>query len=174
MKEHNQSVLAGRVLAEMHRLCGQRPGAALALGFSGGMDSVVLLEGLLRSGFRPLCLHVNHGWRARAGLADEQWVRRWCRSRGLKLEVKRLGAVVKRTECEARKARWAFFNRMAARHGFKNLCLAHHADDRVETFFLQLLRGAGPEGLAGLREQRQIEGLNVLRPLLAFTKKELA
>ena len=146
---------------------------APALGFSGGMDSVVLAEALCRCGFRPLCLHVNHGWRAKASTEDEQWVRCWCRDRGLKLDVKRLGVGVKRTEGEARKGRWAFFRKMTVKHGLTSLYLAHHADDRVETFFLQLLRGAGPEGLAGLREQRQIEGLTVLRPLLAFTKKEL-
>ena len=173
MKVHIQSVLTRQVLEETKRLCNQVPGNALALGFSGGMDSVVLAEALLRIGLKPLCLHINHGWRAKASRADEEWVRVWCRARGLKLEVKRLGAGVKRTEGEARKARWSFFRKMADKHGFGNLCLAHHADDRVETFFLQLLRGAGPDGLAGLREQRQIEGLNVLRPLLSFTKKEL-
>ncbi|MDD5262981.1 MAG: tRNA lysidine(34) synthetase TilS [Methylacidiphilales bacterium] len=171
MKIQNQAISEKKLLDAVASVCSKAPD--LALGLSGGLDSILLAESLLRLGLAPLCLHVNHGWRGRQSDADERWVRRWCREHGLKLLVKRLGRKVPRSEGEARKARWDFFNRAASRHGFRNLCLAHHADDQVETFFLQLLRGAGPEGLAGLREKRRIGSLTVLRPLLCFSKNEL-
>ena len=171
MKHKDHAVLEKKLLQEVERLC--RSIDNPALGFSGGMDSVVLAEALLRLGRKPYCLHVNHRWRGEESEADERWVREWCRERKLKLAVRRPGRGIPRTEGAARTERMDFFRKTAEKHGIGAVFLAHHGDDHVETFFLQLLRGAGPEGLAGLHERRVIGGLTFLRPLLGFTKEEL-
>ncbi len=124
--------------------------ARIAVGLSGGIDSVVLLH-VLRSGLRLgsqriSAIHVNHQISAKAG----SWAthcRRYCRALGVALKVAKV--VVPRgnsTEAAARKARLAVFAETAA----DVVALAHHRDDQAETLMLQLLRGAGPRGLAGM------------------------
>ncbi|MDR1146692.1 MAG: tRNA lysidine(34) synthetase TilS [Verrucomicrobiales bacterium] len=171
VKGHNIADLERRALAAVARACPPTVPAAVAV--SGGVDSLTLAEALRRLGRAPLCLHVNHGWRGRASDGDEQFVRAWCRARGLALTVKRLPARTPRTEAAARAARLTFFRQALRRRKLRSLLLAHHADDLVETFFLQLLRGAGPAGLAALTVRRELDGVEMVRPLLAFTKREL-
>jgi tRNA(Ile)-lysidine synthetase-like protein len=163
--------LERRVLAAVGRLCPAK--GRIGLGVSGGLDSMVLAEALRRSGLQPLCLHVNHGWRGKQSDGDAQFVENWCRKQQFPFVCKTLTAKVPRTEAAAREARWQFFFAMLKKRRITVLLLAHHADDLVETFLLQLLRGAGPDGLAGLQESREMDGVKVLRPLLAFSKKEL-
>jgi len=163
--------LEWRVLAAVARLCPPRGG--LGLGVSGGLDSMVLAEALRRLGKEPLCLHVNHGWRGRQSDGDGKFVEGWCRKQRFPFVAKVLTTGVPRTEAAAREARWRFFTATLKKRKIRTLLLAHHADDLVETFLLQLLRGAGPDGLAGLQECRELDGIRVLRPLLAFGKKEL-
>ena len=159
--------LERRVLAAVEKLC------PAALAVSGGLDSMVLAEALRRLGRTTLCLHVNHGWRGKESDGDEEFVRRWCAAHGFDFAVRTLTAKTPRTEAAARAARWQFFTATLKRRKIKTLLLAHQANDLVETFFLQLLRGAGPDGLAGLQERREMDGITVLRPLLAFSRAEL-
>ena len=80
-------------------------------------------------------------------------------------------------ETAAREARYAFFAKAAKRHRCHTIFLAHHADDLVETFLLNLTRGAGLTGLAGMRDvsSRQIDGvdLTILRPLLSVWRSDI-
>jgi tRNA(Ile)-lysidine synthase len=79
-------------------------------------------------------------------------------------------------EMAARQCRHQFFARLAAKLGIRKIALAHHADDQVELFFLRLLRGAGPEGLAGMPEMSPSPvdpSLTIIRPLIETTKEEL-
>lgn len=161
--------LERRVLAAVDQLCPSR----LAVAVSGGVDSLALAEALRRLGRKPLVLHVNHGWRGRQSNRDEQFARDWCAGHGLPFASTTLTVTTPRTEAAARVARWRFFTAELRRRKIKTLMLAHHADDLVETFFLQLLRGAGPDGLASLTMQRHMDGIELLRPLLAFGKGEL-
>jgi tRNA(Ile)-lysidine synthase len=169
-----QNKIAGlerRVLAAVEGICPVR--GRLALAVSGGLDSMLLAAALRRLGKSPLCLHVNHGWRGKQSDGDEKFVARWCKRQGLDFVARTLTAKVPRTEAAARDARRCFFSVTLKRRKIRTLLLAHHADDLVETFFLQLLRGAGPDGLASLPERRILDGIAVLRPLLAFSKAEL-
>jgi len=170
-KRPELDLLQKRLMAVCRHLCPAEGG--LALGLSGGMDSLLLAELLCRAGIRPLLLHFNHGWRGRESDRDEAWVKAWAGRHGLKLKTGRAGARVKKSEGAAREARWNFFRKSLAAAKIKHLLLAHHGDDLVETFWLQLLRGAGPEGLAGLEELRVIQGITVLRPLLGCRRAEL-
>jgi tRNA(Ile)-lysidine synthetase-like protein len=142
----------------------------LLVAVSGGVDSVALLEALVRTGHKPVVLHVDHGWRAES--ADEaRMVRALARQHGLKIIVGKVRAT-KRTESTARAARYAFFAQAAKKSGLRDLVLAHHADDQVETFLLQLLRGAGSGG-RGMEAHARHGRLVLHRPWLALWKKEI-
>jgi tRNA(Ile)-lysidine synthetase-like protein len=137
---------------------------------SGGVDSVALLEALVRSGRKPIVLHVDHGWRAESKM-EAKSVAALAKKHGLKIATARLRAG-KKTETAARAARYAFFARAAKKFGRRDLVLAHHADDQVETFLLQLFRGAG-SGARGMEERSARDGLVLHRPWLALWKKEI-
>lgn len=143
-------------------------GARMVIGLSGGIDSVVLLHVLVRalrlSPQRISAIHVNHQLSPHAA----QWAafcRRRCRELGIRLRVARVD--VRRgnsTEAAAREARRAVF----AVSGADVILLAHNRDDQAETLLLQLLRGAGPRGLAAMPQYRPAEPPlpALLRPLL--------
>jgi tRNA(Ile)-lysidine synthase len=80
-------------------------------------------------------------------------------------------------ETAGREARYSFFAKAAKRHRCHTMFLAHHADDLVETFLLNLIRGAGPTGLAGMREvsSRHFDGvdLTIVRPLLSVWRTDI-
>ncbi|MEM9398790.1 MAG: tRNA lysidine(34) synthetase TilS [Verrucomicrobiota bacterium] len=145
----------------------------LACCVSGGMDSMVMLESCLRHQVPIHVFHFNHRWRGKASDADADFIRQTCEKWKIPLTMGEACTVGPTSEGEARDARWKFFLQSAAELNIAALCTAHHADDQVETFLLQLLRGAGPEGLASLTHEKKREGILILRPLLPFTKAEL-
>lgn len=148
----------------------------LVLGFSGGIDSMVLLHVLVRGLRMPpgrlSAIHVNHQLNARA--ADwAAFCRRHCRELGIRLKVVKVA--VKRgnsTEAAARTARYRAF----AGSGGGIVVLAHNRDDQAETVLLQLLRGAGPRGLAAMPVFRSAvrDMPAVLRPLLDVPRSMIA
>jgi tRNA(Ile)-lysidine synthase len=144
----------------------------LLVGVSGGVDSVALLHALVATGRKPVVLHLDHGWRAESK-ADAEWVRKLAQ----KYRLKFIGARMRVTargprETDARIARYAFFAKVARRLKIPHLVLAHHADDQVETFLLQLLRGAGASG-RGMDPMSDRNGLILHRPWLGIWKKEI-
>lgn len=152
-------------------------GSAMCVGFSGGLDSTVLLEILaehLSPGYKVSAMHVNHGLSPNA----EQWVRfceRFCANHGVPLAVQSVrvnAASPEGVEAAARTARYAAF---AARPE-PYLVLAHHLDDQAETVLLQLLRGTGLKGIAAMPELRAMRGtgFQVFRPLLDYSRAQLA
>jgi tRNA(Ile)-lysidine synthase len=122
----------------------------IAVGLSGGVDSIVLLH-LLRRGLRlpPArisAIHVNHQISAHAA-AWATHCRRYCRDLGVKLEVAKVEVPRgNSTEAAARAAR----HRVFAACNADVVALAHNRDDQAETLLLQLLRGAGPRGLSAM------------------------
>ncbi len=145
---------------------------SLLIGVSGGVDSVALLHALAATGCKPVVLHFDHGWRAESG-ADAEWVRGLARKLGLKFVGGKMRAAKKGPrEAEARAARYAFFAKVARRLGIRDLVLAHHADDQVETFLMQLLRGSGAAG-RGMDAVSTRDGLVLHRPWLGVWKKEI-
>ena len=144
----------------------------LLIGVSGGVDSVALLHALAATGRRPVVLHFDHGWRAESG-ADAEWVRGLARKLELKFVGGKMRAAAKgRREAEARAARYAFFAQATKRLDTPHLVLAHHADDQVETFLMQLLRGSGAAG-RGMDAVSARDGLVLHRPWLSVWKKEI-
>jgi tRNA(Ile)-lysidine synthase len=154
-------------------------GTPALVGISGGRDSVALLHWLHDRGHRRLiACHLDHGLRAESR-EDARFVARFARELGCLCVVSRanVGALAKRrklsVETAARAARLEFFERCARKHGTTRVFLAHHADDQVETFLFNLLRGAGTGGLAGMASVTTIGGLTMARPLLGVWREEI-
>lgn len=126
------------------------PGSRIAIGLSGGIDSVVLLDALSRVAprrrWRLSAIHVDHQLQDGSG-AWARFCRRLCRDAGVPLRVAHVEVGQGSVEAAARAARYGVLLR--ARAGY--LALAHHQDDQAETVLLHLARGAGLRGLAGMR-----------------------
>jgi len=147
------------------------------VGFSGGVDSTVLLHLLQQwcaanPGSPPLgAIHINHGMQSAAA----HWQRHCavvCRSLQLPLITCTASVHAKGSgEAAARTARYRAFQEQLPPGAV--LFLGHHLDDQVETFFLRLLRGAGVEGLAAMPRRRSLGEALLLRPLLDYTRREL-
>ena len=160
-----------RVVESVHRQI--LPRARIAVGLSGGADSVVLAEALFRLGAKPVLLHFNHRWRGRTAEADARWAQAWGKKRKLGVVIGRAARAGRTGEGEAREARWKFFERAVRSEKRNQLWLAHQSDDQAETVLMQLLRGAGPEGLAGMGEVSERSSYRLVRPLLGFSREEI-
>jgi tRNA(Ile)-lysidine synthase len=147
------------------------------------VDSTALLHALVQEGFRKITvLHLNHGLRGAAGAADAAFVKRLAGRIGVpfltaRADVAALARERKLSiETAARQARYAFFAQAARQTRCRTLVLAHHADDQVETFLFNLLRGGG-SGLGGMRPRtvREIDGakMEILRPWLGIWRSEI-
>jgi tRNA(Ile)-lysidine synthase len=159
-----------------------RPDERYLIGVSGGRDSVALLHWLTSLGYKRLIVsHLNHRLRGRSSDADARFVERLAikYQTDFELDSADVRALAKKMSIEtaAREARYSFFARAAKRRRCHIIFLAHHADDLVETFLLNLIRGAGLTGLGAMRDvsNRQIHGvdLTILRPLLSIWRKEI-
>jgi tRNA(Ile)-lysidine synthase len=153
------------------------PGAHLALGLSGGMDSVALLSALsgLAAGMRfsLRAVHVNHGISPNAASWAE-FCAELCARLSVPLQVEAVDIGPYRDlglEAAARKARYEVFSRIDADF----VVLAQHRDDQAETLLLRLLRGAGLRGLAAMSPSRALAGsrARLLRPLLDVPRAEI-
>jgi tRNA(Ile)-lysidine synthase len=154
------------------------------VGVSGGRDSVSLLHWLAELGYHKLIVcHLNHQLRGRSSQTDARFVEKLAEKYdvGFDLGLADVRALAKRknmsTETAAREARYAFFAETARRRNCRTIFVAHHADDLVETFLINLFRGTGNAGLAAMREilTRRINGvdLTIARPFLSVWRKEI-
>ena len=148
---------------------------AFEVGLSGGVDSVVLLDLLVRlrseRGLTLSAVHVHHGLSPQADV----WVdhcRRLCRGWAVPLRVATVRVEVmggESLEAVARQHRYRVYGEASA----GVVALAHHQDDQAETVLLQLLRGAGPKGVAAMPLLRRHDGRWLWRPLLGISRAEI-
>ncbi|KVO93330.1 tRNA lysidine(34) synthetase TilS [Burkholderia ubonensis] len=154
-------------------------GARIAIAYSGGLDSSVLLDAAVRvaGASRCIALHVHHGLSANA----DAWAAHAAASAAklgvafdsMRVDVPRnSGAGI---EASARESRYAALDAMCERHGAAVLWLAQHADDQAETVLLQLLRGAGIAGIAAMAPRYRPAAARVerVRPLLRLLRAQL-
>lgn len=156
--------------------CGVMPDQKILLAVSGGVDSMVLLHLMHKSGFSIMAAHVNFGLRKAESDRDEKFVRDWCKQLGIELKVKRfntlsisknLGLSIQET---ARTLRYQWFEQIRQDKSCDYIATAHHSDDETETFFINLLRGTG---LAGLCSIPVVNG-KIIRPILFATRNEIS
>ncbi len=154
-------------------------GSLVLCAVSGGIDSICLLHLLWtqapRQGFSVAAAHYNHHLRGEESDRDQEFVRTWCRDRGIPLTIG--GGDVAQAASEqglgieetARRMRYSFLLETAQRIGAQSVATAHTADDNAETVLLHLIRGAGTQGLCGIPPQRG----RIIRPLLNCTRAEI-
>lgn len=151
------------------------PGETVGVALSGGADSVALAHILanLRAalGVRVVLLHFEHGIRGGASVSDMKFCKRFAEHLGLELAIERANVPELRetgesVEMAARRLRYDFFSRA----NVDKIALGHHRDDLCETVIMNLTRGSGISGLAGIRYMR--DG-RYIRPLLDVTKREI-
>lgn len=146
----------------------------LLLGFSGGVDSRVLFEFCLRSGVQFGVVHLDHNLRQNSR-ADSEFVADLCTQNQIQCFL--VSAPVRAfaqewktgLEDAGRRVRRAIFTQMAENFGYDYVLLAHQADDQLETILLNLKRGTGVHGLAGMREFSGI----FWRPMLEIPREKI-
>lgn len=143
--------------------------------FSGGADSMALLHCMQSFDQVDLVLHFNHHLRAKESDKDEQFCRGYCELNKLPLKVVHLDLESARQASEgdeqlARRLRLAYLEKNYASW---NIYLAHHQDDVQESFFMRAMRGANSSGLCALRPERQVGELQLIRPLLEYSREQL-
>jgi tRNA(Ile)-lysidine synthase len=167
----------------LRRRPARRPPLKAVVGYSGGRDSTALLHVMTRfasqraSGLHEVvAVHVHHGISRDA----DEWLFH-CEREAAALGVRFIGrrVSVKRAgrglEAAAREARYEALAEVAAEERARVVCCAHHRDDRLETFLMQWMRGAGLEGLAAFAPARAFANGEVLlvRPFIDVTRAEI-
>ena len=157
---------AVRSTAERYGMALGRP---LAL-VSGGPDSVALLRALVELGGEPAVLHVDHGLRGEESREDAEFVLELCRKLDVRCEVWRLRLEEgPNLQERARDERYRLAEEVANELGLQTVAVGHTADDVAETVLLNLARGAGLRGLAGIPPVRG----EICRPLIERTREEI-
>ena len=156
--------------------CASLQGAKrLLVAVSGGPDSVVLLDALHREGFFVVIAHCNFHLRGDASNEDAEFVKSlaakyqvpYCL---IDFDTEKVAEERKISiEMAARDLRYEWFEQMAAEYNCDLIAVAHNADDTVETFFLNLTRGSGLQGLSGMAQLRG----KIVRPLLKVSRKQI-
>jgi tRNA(Ile)-lysidine synthase len=150
-------------------------GRKILLAISGGIDSMVLLNLLSHLNIDLYLAHCNFNLRGQASADDQSLVQSEAKSYDYPLHLKQFDTshYADQHKCSiqmaARELRYSWFDELLNKNGYDYLVTAHHADDNLETFFINLSRGTGIEGLTGIPEKAD----RILRPLLPFGKEEI-
>ena len=150
-------------------------GDKLVLALSGGIDSMVLADLLLKAKVEFVVAHCNFHLRSEESDGDEKFVRDYADRNGIRYFVKHFDTEKYASEngisieMAARDLRYAWFEQLRQQLGYNKIAVAHHADDQAETFFINLLRGAGLRGLKGMLPQNGI----IIRPLLWASREKI-
>ena len=150
-------------------------GDRLVLALSGGVDSMVLADLLLKTKVDFVVAHCNFHLRGEESDGDERFVREFVKRNNLKFFVKHFDTETfakeqgVSIEMAARDLRYAWFEELRRQLDYDKIAVAHHADDQAETFFINLLRGAGLRGLKGMQPQNGF----IIRPLLWASREQI-
>lgn len=152
----------------------------ILVALSGGPDSICLLH-ILNSLKDEMNLdigaaHVNHMLRGQDALADEEYVKKTCEELKIPCYIERIDIdkISKEKgishEMAGREERYKFFDKVKMEKGYNKIAIAHNANDQAETVIMRMMRGAGLEGLCGIRAQR---GQDIIRPILCLKRQEI-
>ena len=150
-------------------------GKKLLVAISGGIDSVVLTHLLSNLNYGISLAHCNFKLRAEESDADELFVKNLSKKMNIKtfttsFDTSKIAVNQKKSiQITARELRYRWFQELSEENNFDYILTAHHADDNLETFLINLTRGSGLEGFTGIPKQNK----NIIRPLLVFSRKEI-
>lgn len=147
-----------------------KPDLIYLLAFSGGFDSMCLLNGLRKiSKNKIIALHLNHNWRGAESDAEEENCKAFCKSIGVDLYCEKLSKDIPHTETAAREARYEFFEKCSKKFSTNIIFTAHNKNDNAETLIYRLCIGTGTSGLQGISPHRD----KFYRPLLNITRADI-
>ncbi|MCC9018977.1 tRNA lysidine(34) synthetase TilS [Flavobacterium lipolyticum] len=147
----------------------------LFLAVSGGLDSMVLLHLFQQLPFEIAVLHCNFQLRGVESFGDQDFIQKYCDENDISIfstqfDTEAFAKDYKlSTQVAARELRYNWFYELLEKQNFDYILTAHHADDNLETFIINLTRGTGLDGLIGIPEQND----KIVRPLLPFSRAEI-
>ena len=156
----------------------------ILVGFSGGFDSMCLLDILWKLKVRLsfdekniaapkkinlVACHFNHNWRGDEARKEQENCESFCKERGIEFYTETAPDDIKKNETEARELRYAFFERAMEKYDADVLFTAHNFDDNAETILYRIIKGTGVVGLKGILPKRG----KFYRPLLTITRAEI-
>ena len=151
----------------------------IVVGFSGGPDSVFLVEMLKKLknfiNFKIYLVHVNHLLRGEDADSDENFSFEYAKKNNLEIFTKRISVkeiakeMGKTLEEVGREERYKFFSEIYETVGANKIATAHNKDDQIETFLFRLIRGTSLQGLEGIK----IKNNNIIRPISEIYKKDI-
>jgi len=147
----------------------------ILLAISGGIDSMVMLELFLRTGYNIGVAHCNFTLRGEDSDTDEALVDKIAAKHDLPFYSRRFDtsshAIENKVSVQmaARELRYAFFDELCTQHGYDHVATAHHLDDQIETFFINLARGTGIAGLHGIPLRNE----KIVRPMMFAYRRDL-
>ena len=146
----------------------------VAVGVSGGVDSMCLLYWLHNVKMDVVCLHVNHRLRPEADIETE-YVKSVCEKLNIPVHIFYWNDEKPENglEAAARQARYKMMTDFCHENNIEYLLTAHQSDDQIETFLMNLSRGSGLFGLAGMMAESERDGIKILRPLLNVPRSEI-
>jgi tRNA(Ile)-lysidine synthase len=148
----------------------------LLVALSGGIDSMVLVHLLKQLNYNISLAHCNFNLRGEESDGDEQFITEYAAKNNIPLFVTHFDTALFASDNKlsiqvaARQLRYLWFHELLTENNLDYLLTAHHLDDSLETFLINLTRGTGPEGLTGIPQQNE----KTIRPLLPFTRDEIA
>ncbi|MEE1899963.1 tRNA lysidine(34) synthetase TilS [Flavobacterium rakeshii] len=150
-------------------------GKKLLLATSGGIDSMVLVDLFNQLDYTIAMAHCNFGLRGNESDGDEKFIRDYAQKNNIELFVTNFDTNKYAEEFKlsiqiaARRLRYNWFYELMEQNSFDYLLTAHHLDDSIETFLINLTRGTGLDGLTGIPQQND----KIVRPLLPFSRNEI-
>lgn len=147
-----------------------KPDLVYLVAFSGGYDSMCLLDALHHSTKNKIiAIHLNHKWRGAESDQEEINCKNFCESLGIEFYSENLSSNIPKTETAARNARYEFFEHCAKKFNSRIVFTAHNKNDNAETLIYRIVTGTGISGLQGINKRRGI----FYRPLLDITRDEI-
>jgi len=174
----NQNDLLPRFLNNLSSLCNVVEGDKILIGCSGGPDSISMLHLFYRAKrklkIKIFACHINYGLRGEESKKDEELVKEYCERWKIPLEINKVLPVkdysFANLEEKLREIRYNIFSEIAKKNECSKIAVAHNKNDQAETMLLNLIRGAGTEGLSGMSFENQ---RGIIRPMLNFTRNEI-
>ncbi|MBN2215506.1 MAG: tRNA lysidine(34) synthetase TilS [Bacteroidales bacterium] len=159
---------------ETHRLCSDEDKILVAV--SGGIDSMVMLDLFLKTGYRIGIAHCNFNLRGKESDGDQKFVSDFAGKRNIPLHI--TGFETQKYAAErgisiqmaARDLRYHWLGRIKKEHNYHCIAVGHNNDDSIETFFINLTRNSGIHGLTGIKPKFR----DIIRPLLFASRQEIA